>query len=376
MKPTNCRTINYINSIPIKVWVLAPSVETLDDNLDYYYDFSQSIAEYEIVFAELNIAWQWQPVTLLNFKEIIHSINQEKNLNQFFPVVLNLCDGDEINNTPGISVVRLLEKYELVFTGADEFFYEITTSKISMKKAFDKFGVSTAKWKAINNKQHNYDDIFEQLGTPLIVKPSVSGGSMGVGTKNVIDNKIDLQIQVDTIFSGYRGWNLVGDGVIAESFINGPEYTVLIVGSFDKPEEAIIYNPVERVFHASLPEHEKFLSFDRLWEIYEDETEMPNQENFFEYGKVDVALEDKIKKISWDAYVAVRGTGYTRIDLRCDKNTGSMYVLEVNAQCGISNDEDFTSIGAILKLSGNKFTDLVKEIILNALRRKNIQLND
>ena len=164
--------------------------------------------------------------------------------------------------------------------------------------------------------------------------------------------------------------------MIAESFINGPEYTVLIVGSFDKPEEAIIYNPVERVFHASLPEHEKFLSFDRLWEIYEDETEMPNQENFFEYGKVDVALEDKIKKISWDAYVAVRGTGYTRIDLRCDKNTGSMYVLEVNAQCGISNDEDFTSIGAILKLSGNKFTDLVKEIILNALRRKNIQLND
>ena len=43
-----------------------------------------------------------------------------------------------------------------------------------------------------------------------------------------------------------------------------------------------------------------------------------------------------------------------------------MYVLEVNAQCGISEDENYTSIGAILRLSGNTFTDLVTDIINDA----------
>jgi len=44
-------------------------------------------------------------------------------------------------------------------------------------------------------------------------------------------------------------------------------------------------------------------------------------------------------------------------------------VLEVNAQCGLSEDEDYTSIGAILRFSGNTFTELVAEIINDAFTR-------
>ena len=134
---------------------------------------------------------------------------------------------------------------------------------------------------------------------------------------------------------------------------------MLISGSYNNPKDAKIYTPVERVFHASLPEQEKFLSFDRLWEIYEDETPMPNEGNFYEYALPDTSLIDEIKKISWDAYVATRGCGYTRVDVRMDKETGKIYVLEVNAQCGLSEDEDYTSIGAILRFSGTTFTQLV-----------------
>jgi hypothetical protein len=62
--------------------------------------------------------------------------------------------------------------------------------------------------------------------------------------------------------------------------------------------------------------------------------------------------------------------GYTRVDVRMDHTTGKLYVLEVNAQCGLSEDEDYTSIGAILRLSGCTFTALVAEIIYDALRRR------
>jgi D-alanine-D-alanine ligase len=106
-----------------------------------------------------------------------------------------------------------------------------------------------------------------------------------------------------------------------------------------------------------------------LWEIYEDETPMPNDENFYEYQPAPSELQEAIKELAWRAYVACKGTGYTRADIRMDNSTKKMYVLEVNAQCGLSEDEDYTSIGAILKVSEKSFTSLVSEILYNAISK-------
>lgn len=369
---------DLISAIPVsrlKVWVLAPSLVTQDANIDYYYDFSQSIAEYTKTFEELGINWQWQPVTTHDYTSVIEKILQEKNKGIHFPLVLNLCDGDEVNGTPGISVVKLLEEKELVYTGSDEYFYRITTSKIPMKQAFDKAHVPNAKWEAILSKEQNLDGLLERLGTPVIVKPAVSGGSMGVGIKNVVSTNEELQQQVAQMFDGYRGWNLAADGIVAEEFITGPEFTTLIVGSSLFPDQCIVYEPVERVFHPSLPEKEKFLSFDRLWEIYEEETPMPENEHFYEYQLPAPSLHAALKQLSLDAYIATGGTGYTRVDIRMDAATKKLYVLEVNAQCGLSEDENYTSIGAILRVSGRSFTQLIVEIMNDAFRRKEVLIS-
>ena len=365
--------IDFIPAVPIdrlKVWVLAPNLITHDANIDYYYDFTQSIAEYTRSFEELGIEWKWQPVTVDDYAEVIENIVKEKRRGQYFPVVLNLCDGDEVNGTPGISVVQLLQEKGLVYTGSDEYFYHITTSKIPMKQAFNEAGVCTAKWEAITCREQDTSGIFKRLGSPIIVKPAVSGGSMGVGIKNVVYTQAELEKQVQQMFDGYRGWNLATGGIIAEEFITGPEFTTLIVGSARNPAHCKVYIPVERVFHHSLPDKEKFLSFDRLWEIYEDEDPMPEEGNFYEYQVPDELLHAAIKQLSMDAYVSVRGTGYTRVDLRMNQATGKLYVLEVNAQCGLSEDEDYTSIGAILRINENSFTELIVEIINDAFRRR------
>ena len=70
-----------------------------------------------------------------------------------------------------------------------------------------------------------------------------------------------------------------------------------------------------------------------------------------------------------DAYIACGGRGYTRIDIRQDIKTGKLYMLEANAQCGLSEDENYTSIGAILKVSGVSFTQVIAAILKDALRR-------
>src|SRR5258705_3757390 len=107
---------------------------------------------------------------------------------------------------------------------------------------------------------------------------------MGVSVKNVVNTEDELKEQIQLMYSGYHGWELATGGLVVEQYIKGPEFTTLIVGSADRPENCIQFQPVERVFHSSLPETEKFLSFDRLWEFYENEPAMPVEANFFDYS--------------------------------------------------------------------------------------------
>ncbi|MFT3678199.1 MAG: hypothetical protein QM781_20060 [Chitinophagaceae bacterium] len=364
------RAVSKVSAEPIrklKVWVLAPHLETSDPNLQYYYDFSQSIEEYKKAFSLLGADWIWQPVTINNYSEIIAGIR--KRSGRKVPVILNLCDGDEINGTPGVSVITELEKQRLIYTGASEHFYRITTSKIPMKQAFDEAKVPTARWKEIRSADDLDAGLSKSLGAPVIIKPAVSGGSMGVSVRNVVYTDAEMEDRVREIEAGYRGWNLLVDGLVAESFVVGREFTTFVVGSGNK---AFCYPAVERIFHESLPDEEKFLSFDRLWEIYEDEKPMPGNANFYEYQSVKQELDAELNKISIAAYQSVEGVGYGRLDIRMDKETGKLFVLEVNAQCGLSEDENYTSIGAILRFAGVSFAEIVKSIIDDAFSRRGL----
>jgi D-alanine-D-alanine ligase len=348
-----------------KVWIFAPYLESDDPIIQSYYDYTQSIDEYTRVFSELNCDWEWVNITIENYKEkiaLVKSHTAKQN------IVFNLCDGDEINKVPGVSVIHELKAENIVFTGSEAYFYQITTSKIPMKEAFDLHGVSTPKWKKLNGVNKG---VVEKIGAPVIIKPAVSAGSMGISIENVVNDHDSLKDVLTKIRKGYRGWNVADAGVLAEQFIAGREFTVLLVGTHTHPEAIQFYTPVERVFHESLPENEKFLSFDRLWANYNEEAPMPNDEDLYGYAPVlDTELVKRIKTLSIEAYKSVQGTGYTRIDIRMDI-AGALYVLEANAQCGLSEDENYTSIGAILRFSGKSFTDLAVEILDDALLRHN-----
>lgn len=352
------------------VWVLAPFLETEDPNLQYYYDYTQSIAEYTKVFNEISCEWKWVNVTIPGIEKTIREIAEYPT--DKTPIVINLCDGDESNAVPGISVIAELEKHNLIYTGSNDFFYDITTSKIPMKEAFDKHGVPTPGWKVLGPDEQNFAAMFETIGQTLMVKPAISAGSMGLTVKNVVSTEAEFNAIVAEMRKGYRGWKLDAGGIFVEEFITGREFTTLVVGSSTHPETIHCYTPIERVFHASLPEKEQFLSFDRLWETYDNENPMPEQGHLYNYHKADDALIAALKDISIKAFNAVGGMGYGRLDIRMDKQTGKFFVLEINAQCGLSEDEDYTSIGAILRFDQKSFTYLILEILDDAIRRHQV----
>jgi len=106
--------------------------------------------------------------------------------------------------------------------------------------------------------------------------------------------------------------------------------------------------------------------------MYKEEQAMPNEENLYEYLQPESELIPMLQQISIDAFKSVEGMGYGRLDIRMNTKTGGLYVLEVNAQCGLSEDEDYTSIGAILRFEKKSFTYLIIEIIEDALMRHKV----
>ena len=45
----------------LKIWLLIPHVESNDPNIQYYYDFSEGIKEFEDVFDQLKLDWKCNP---------------------------------------------------------------------------------------------------------------------------------------------------------------------------------------------------------------------------------------------------------------------------------------------------------------------------
>jgi D-alanine-D-alanine ligase len=126
--------------------------------------------------------------------------------------------------------------------------------------------------------------------------------------------------------------------------------------------------PARRCFSDSIPSEERYLSYDRYWGYYKEESAPRDGEAFYWYELVEGSLRDELADLARRAYCAVAGHGYARVDARRDTVNGRLSVLEVNANCGLSGD-DQTSTGSILKLMGSSYPELIRRILDQTLER-------
>ena len=347
------------------VWTLVPFwIEGADLKSDSY-DLGAYKVELSATFHALNLRWILQVIVHSNLDAIIAQIRECAATQP--TLVFNLCDGyDDVGN-PGLSVVRALEASGLPFTGSSSRYYEISSSKLEMKKLFCQAGVPTAAWE-IMAQAGPVQGLCERLGVPLMVKPSESCASFGIGLKSVIYTDEQAAARRDEMRVGEMGKVFANDTIFAEHFIDGPEYTILIFGYWDSPGKIWALPPAERVFDSSIPEKERFLSYDRYWAYYKEETPPEGGRPFYSYQPVSKELAETIFELAKRAYIAVEGFGYGRVDFRFNRRTGEYQVLEVNANCGLSGDAE-TSCGSILNMAGQGFPQLVGQILEQALVR-------
>jgi D-alanine-D-alanine ligase len=232
-----------------------------------------------------------------------------------------------------------------------------------MKRLFQEHGVATAPFEVLP-AAGPVEGVCARLGGgPLIVKPDVSSASCGITLKSKVWNDEQVRSRRDEIAPAFHSTEL-----FVEKFLGGEEFTVFVGGYWDVPDRIWTLPPARRAFAAACPAEERFLSYERYWGLYQDEAPVAGDEPFYHYERVDAGLGEELRSLAAAAFGAVRGHGYARVDIRQDTGSGELCVLEVNANCGLSED-DQTSTGSILALNGWSYAELLGRILEQTIER-------
>lgn len=316
------------------------------DNEIMYYDsepsYNQKIMEYisKITFVKDIV---WHKMGLCNYKRIIKSISELKNI-----IVFNLCDGNDHIGWVGASLIEELEFYNIPFTGSSSQLFKLDESKKDIKKYLMKMNVSTPKYVDIDfvNKQQLINDL-DQLHFPVLVKPSYSGGSIGLTNKCICYSSEDAFNKSIEVFNEYGP-------VYVEEYITGREFTIFC---YNDGNDVRILKPLERVFESTLGSDEKFLSYDTKWNQWLKK---------WWYKSTEGEMMEILKQFAKDVFVKAKLNGYARYDIREYDN--KLYVIDVNVNCSMDVNSD-TALQIILKSENMDMSAMLEGLFMFAVSR-------
>ena len=345
--------------------VFIPYSETAAGLESPYYHDDGVRADIASWFAGRPLDWDWIPVTARNLAGAVGNALDAGPAGE--TVVVNLCDGDDCNGYPGLSVVQALAAAGVPFTGAGTSFYALSTSKLAMKRRFAAAGVHTAPWQAIVDPESDLRRAAEAVSYPMFIKPDVAAAAAGLSSASVVHDHGEALAQVRRLLGGMHGFRIAPGGLFAESFLPGREFSLLVIADAAAPGGVVGFAPCERLFHASLPPEQRFVTYERSSGEYLEDTAPPDGGDSYRYAPVEPRLVPRLQRTAQAAFAALDGTGYGRVDLREDRD-GGLAVLEVNANCGLSAS-DLSTVGAILAFSGTTMAVLLDMMLRDAWRR-------
>ncbi len=263
-------------------------------------------------------------------------------------VFINLCDGAWGTDYAGIEVVETLERLRLPFTGAASEFYE--PSRETMKRVCRSLGLATPAYHFAKDAG-GISEAAAGLRFPVIVKHPASYSSIGMTKASRVTTEKDLHREAAR-FIGQFG------EVLIEEFIEGREYTVLVVENADDPLKPVVYDALEHRF----PPGETFKHYELKWADHQD---MDTSHC------TDAKLNETLKAISVDFFLGLNGSGYGRCDIRVDAQ-GTPYLLEINPNCGIFFlPEQLGGADLILQNHPGGHQEFIGLILKAALKRVN-----
>uniref|UniRef100_A0A915HX18 SET domain-containing protein-lysine N-methyltransferase n=1 Tax=Romanomermis culicivorax TaxID=13658 RepID=A0A915HX18_ROMCU len=190
---------------------------------------------------------------------------------------------------------------------------------------------------------------LREISAPWIVKTvnSYNNSTQKVKVSNIQDLERQVKLLIET--GG-------GDVVVVEQFIQGPEYTVLVVENPDDYAEPLALTPVRRLFSDDL------IGFDDF-----------TPTSFLSYEPVvDEKIVDRLKNYSKMIFKMLIGNGCATCDFRLNIKTDEVNFLEINTKCQVFCDDaaDNSLIDGVLGIDPLGHEGFINLIIECALKRQ------
>lgn len=224
----------------------------------------------------------------------------------------------------------ILQQAGMPYTGSGVMASALAMDKLRTKYVFAGAGLPTPAFRLMSSVDQA-GTIFEALGAPLGVKPAREGSSIGVFK---VQNARELAEAFDKA--------AVHDPmVLVERWIDGPEFTVSILGDRAMPAIGLSTDHVFYDFEA------KYESDDTLYRIP---------------CGLDANGEETLQQLSLAAFRELDCHGWGRVDLMQDAD-GAFWLLEINTVPGMT---DHSLVPMAARAEGVGFAELVVRILQDA----------
>lgn len=225
----------------------------------------------------------------------------------------------------------LMEIMGVPYTGSGVMSSSLAMDKVRTKCVWLGMGLPTPKFvyvEAGNRKPAALDSV----PYPVAVKAAREGSSIGVfkvNSRDALDAAIEAALAIDPL-------------VLIEQWIEGAEFTVAIL---DQEALPVIGLKTDHVFY----------DYDAKYESNTTQYLLPSG--------LSESDERRIKRLAMDAFAALDGKGWGRLDVMQD-GQGSFWLLEANTVPGMT---DHSLVPMAAKAAGISFPELVVRIARQTL---------
>jgi D-alanine-D-alanine ligase len=231
-----------------------------------------------------------------------------------------------------------LEYLNIPYTGSNVLGSALSMDKVRSKQIFKACDLPTAPFTVVHKadfEKLSLADILADLGGRVMVKPANEGSSIGMAQAKTVAQLHDALIEA-------FGFDTQ---VLLEAWIDGPEYTVAILGDQALP-----------AIHMETPR--EFYDYEAKYQSTSTQYHCP--------CGLSEREEDEIKALSVKAFNATGAQGWGRVDIMRN-STGEWQILEVNTVPGMT---ETSLVPKAANVYGLNFSELVTQILLLSIKGK------
>ena len=264
-------------------------------------------------------------------------------------LVFNLTESYAGDDTKEMNIGALLELLGHRFTGAGPQGLYLAQDKAIAKKLLAFHGIQTPYFATGYRGRLEWS---HDIQFPLIVKPALEDGSIGIRFNAVVHSVKDLMERIDEIHAQFDS------PVLIEEYIEGREIYVGVLGNGNA--EAL---PIIELDLSQLPEGTPRVAGTEVkWE--EGSEAYRVTQPFFPEDLPD-EIRDAIAKTATTCFQILKLRDYGRIDMRLTPD-GKIYVLEVNPNPWLLSSAEFCRAA---RKSGRTTPQVIQEIVDLAMAR-------